>query len=96
MNTSLFLFKKQINTLASGRQHYSAKVNKNMLEIFKLIKEIKRSQTVKYLDELEEIIKNDKKRIKDKFNFVLLNDIGSSYISDEIKSNQIQDILKSQ
>ena len=36
-----FLFKKQINTLASGRQKYSAKVNKNMLEIFKLIKEIK-------------------------------------------------------
>ena len=48
------------------------------------------------IDSILEIIKNDKKRIKDKFNFVLLNDIGSSYISDEIKSHQIQDILKSQ
>ena len=46
------------------------------------------------IDSILEIIKNDKKRIKDKFNFVLLNDIGSSYISDEIKISQLKDILR--
>ena len=38
-----FLFKRKINSLASSRQYYSTKVNKNILEIFKLIKEIKLS-----------------------------------------------------
>ena len=48
------------------------------------------------IDDIIEIMKNDKKRIEDKYNFVLLNDIGSSYISDKITSNQIKDILKNQ
>ena len=38
-----YFFKNKISTLASNRQFYSAKVNKNLLEIFKLIKEIKLS-----------------------------------------------------
>ena len=38
-------------------RYQSAFISDN--EVNKLIKEIKRSQTVKYLDELEEIIKND-------------------------------------
>ena len=38
--------------------------------------------------------KNDKKRIDDKYNFILLNDIGSSYISDKIKTSQLKDILR--
>lgn len=38
-----YFFKNKINLLASSRQFYSTKVNKNLLEIFKLIKEIKLS-----------------------------------------------------
>ncbi len=38
-----YFFKNKINLLASNRQFYSVKVNKNLLEIFKLIKEIKLS-----------------------------------------------------
>ena len=38
-------------------------------------------------------MENDKKRINDKYNFILLNDIGSSYISDKITPNQLKDIL---
>ena len=41
VHTDIFL--KKINLLASNRQFYSVKVNKNLLEIFKLIKEIKLS-----------------------------------------------------
>ena len=46
------------------------------------------------IDDIIEIIKNDKKRINDKYNFILLNDIGSSYISDKIKTSQLKDILR--
>ena len=46
------------------------------------------------IDDILEIMKNDKKRIDDKYNFILLNDIGSSYISDEIKRSQLKDILR--
>ena len=45
------------------------------------------------VEDILEIIKNDKKRIDDKYNFILLNDIGSSYISDKIKTSQLKDIL---
>ena len=45
------------------------------------------------IDDIIEIMKNDKKRIDDKYNFILLNDIGSSYISDKITPNQLKDIL---
>ena len=45
------------------------------------------------VDDIIEIMKNDKKRIDDKYNFILLNDIGSSYISDKITLNQLKDIL---
>ena len=38
-------------------RYQSAFISDN--EVNKLIKEIKRSQTVKYLDELDEIIKNN-------------------------------------
>ena len=37
------LFKKKLNELANNRQLYSTKVNKNILETFKLIKEVKLS-----------------------------------------------------
>ena len=46
------------------------------------------------IDDVIEIIKNDKKKINDKYNFILLNDIGSSYISDKIKTSQLKDILR--
>lgn len=46
------------------------------------------------IDDIIKIIKNDKKRINDKYNFILLNDIGSSYISDKIKTSQLKDILR--
>ena len=45
------------------------------------------------INDILEIMKNDKKRIDDKYNFILLNDIGSSYISDKITPNQLKDIL---
>ena len=43
-----YFFKNKISALASNRQFYSAKVNKNLLEIFKLIKEIKLSFREKF------------------------------------------------
>ena len=46
------------------------------------------------INDILEIMKNDKKRIDDKYNFILLNDIGSSYISDKITPNQLKDILR--
>ena len=46
------------------------------------------------IDDIIEIMKNDKKRIDNKYNFILLNDIGSSYISDKITPNQLEDILR--
>ena len=62
-------------------RYQSAFISDN--EVNKLIKEIKRSQTVKYLDELEEIIKNDNE------NFDSLSDEDEQLISKSI------DLIKS-
>jgi len=62
-------------------RYQSAFISDN--EVNKLIKEIKRSQTVKYLDELEEIIKNDNE------NFDSLSDEDEELISKSI------DLIKS-
>ena len=62
-------------------RYQSAFISDN--EVNKLIKEIKRSQTVKYLDELEEIIKNDNE------NYETLSDEDEELISKSI------DLIKS-
>ena len=58
-------------------RYQSAFISDN--EVNKLIKEIKRSQTVKYLDELEEIIKNDNE------NYDSLSDEDEELISKSIE-----------
>ena len=45
------------------------------------------------IDEILNKLTKDKKRINSKNNFILLNGIGSSYISNDVKMNQIKEIL---
>ena len=62
-------------------RYQSAFISDN--EVNKLIKEIKKSQTVRYLDELDEIIKNNDE------NFDVLSD------EDEVLINKSIDLIKS-
>ena len=45
------------------------------------------------IDQILNKLNKDKKRINSKNNFILLNGIGSSYISNDVKINQIKEVL---
>ena len=66
------LFKKKLNELANNRQLYSTKVNKNILETFKLIKEVKLSFKENFFYDV--FYKNNSNYIKINFfyNFISL------------------------
>ena len=66
------LFKKKLNELANNRQLYSTKVNKNILETFKLIKEVKLSFKENFFYDV--FYKNNSNYIKTNFfyNFISL------------------------
>ena len=45
------------------------------------------------IDAILNRLSKDKKRINSKNNFILLNGIGSSYISNDVNMNQIKEVL---
>jgi ATP-binding cassette, subfamily B, bacterial PglK len=64
-------FKNRLNILASNRQKFSTKVTKNILEIFKLIKEIKLSFTEKFF--FNNFTQNNSNYIKTNFTYNLIS-----------------------
>ena len=66
-----YYFKNRLNILASNRQKFSTKVTKNILEIFKLIKEIKLSFTEKFF--FNNFTQNNSNYIKTNFTYNLIS-----------------------
>lgn len=62
-----FFFKAKLNKLSQNRQNYSTKLNKNIIEIFKLIKEVKLSFRENYFYNI--FTKNVSNFIKSNFSY---------------------------
>lgn len=66
-------FKNKINNLASKRQNFSAKLNKNVLEVFKILKEIKLSLKENFF--YKNFSNNNEKYIKTNFFYNIISSI---------------------